>query len=154
MIKSKKKIAVNKEEWVVTKNTHEPLVSEDIFSKAKINMGRNTKKYEGYERVRKSIFSGIVYCAKCGSALCSCGSVYNTLTGVNTPKVENVCDKCGSSLYKRSDDNEEAFKNRYETYLEKTSPLIDYYKEKGNLFFINSDNKDNMLKEIEVLLHD
>ena len=76
-LKSKKKVSVDKEDWVVTKNTHEPLISEDIFSKAKINMGRNTKKYEGYERVRKSIFSGIVYCAKCGSALCSCGSVYN-----------------------------------------------------------------------------
>lgn len=76
-MKSNKKIKVNKDDWVVTKNTHEPLVSEELFSKAKINMGRNTKKYEGYERVRKSIFSGIVYCAKCGSALCSCGSVYN-----------------------------------------------------------------------------
>lgn len=76
-MKSSKKVKVDKEDWAITKNTHEPLISEDIFLKAKINMGRNTKKYEGYERVRKSIFSGIVYCAKCGSALCSCGSVYN-----------------------------------------------------------------------------
>lgn len=76
-MKSTKKVKVDKEDWAVTKNTHEPLISEDIFSKAKINLARNTKKYEGYERVRKSIFSGIVYCAKCGSALCSCGSVYN-----------------------------------------------------------------------------
>jgi DNA invertase Pin-like site-specific DNA recombinase len=76
-LKSNKKVLIDKEDWVVTKNTHEPLVSEDIFERAKINLGRNTKKYEGYERVRKSIFSGIVYCAKCGSSLCSCGSVYN-----------------------------------------------------------------------------
>lgn len=76
-MKSTKKVKVDKEDWAVTKNTHEPLISEDIFLKAKINMGRNTKKYEEYEKVRKSIFSGIVYCAKCGSALCSCGSVYN-----------------------------------------------------------------------------
>lgn len=76
-MKSTKKVKVDKEDWAVTKNTHEPLISEDIFLKAKINMGRNTKKYEEHEKVRKSIFSGIVYCAKCGSALCSCGSVYN-----------------------------------------------------------------------------
>lgn len=76
-IKSKQKVKIDQENWAVTKNTHEPLISEDIFAKAKINLGRNTKKYEGYEKVRKSIFSGIVYCAKCGSALCSCGSVYN-----------------------------------------------------------------------------
>lgn len=76
-LKSSKKVAVDKNNWAITKNTHQPLVSEDVFARAKINLGRNTKKYEGYERIRKSIFSGIVYCAKCGSALCSCGAVYN-----------------------------------------------------------------------------
>ena len=76
-LKSKQKVKIDKEEWAVTKNTHQPIVSEDIFSRAQINMGKNTKKYEGYDHVRKSIFSGIVYCAKCGSALCSCGSVRN-----------------------------------------------------------------------------
>jgi len=99
-----------------------------------------------YETLRKRIV---------GRMLCKdCGSIYNTLTGVNTPKVENICDKCGGSLYKRSDDNEESFKTRYETYLEKTEPLIEYYKEKGNLYFINSSSKESMLKDIEVLLHD
>ena len=76
-LKSKQKVKLKKEEWAITQNTHEPLISDDMFSRAKINMGRNTKKYEDYGRVRKSIFSGIIYCAKCGSALCSCGSVYN-----------------------------------------------------------------------------
>ena len=76
-IKSSKKVKIQKDDWAVTKNTHQPLVSEELFERAKINMGRNTKKYESYEKVRKSIFSGIVFCAKCGSALCSCGSVYN-----------------------------------------------------------------------------
>ena len=76
-LKSSKKVKIDKDEWAVTKNTHQPLVSEEIFSRAKINLGKNTKKYEGYEKVRKSIFSGVIYCAKCGSALCSCGSVYN-----------------------------------------------------------------------------
>lgn len=90
-----------------------------------------------------------------GRMLCKdCGSVYNTLTGVNTPLVDGVCDKCGGSLYKRSDDNEESFKNRYQTYLEKTEPLIKYYQESNNLYFIDSSTKETMLKEIEVLLHD
>lgn len=75
-IKSSKKVKVKKEDWAVTKNTHEPLISEELFQRTKVNLGRNTKKYEGYDRVRKSIFSGIVYCAKCGSALCSTGTVH------------------------------------------------------------------------------
>lgn len=76
-LKSKKKITIDKGDWAITKNTHEPLVDEDMFNRAHISMGRNTKRYEGYGQIRKSIFSGVVYCAKCGSALCSCGSVYN-----------------------------------------------------------------------------
>jgi hypothetical protein len=76
-LKSSKKVAIDKDEWAITKDTHQPLISEEVFERAKINLGRNTKKYEGYERIRKSIFSGVIYCAKCGSALCSCGSVYN-----------------------------------------------------------------------------
>lgn len=88
-----------------------------------------------------------------GRVLCKeCGSIYNTLTGVNTPQKEGICDKCGGQLYKRSDDNKESFKNRYETYLEKTKPLIDYYQEKGNLYYINSSSTDIMLEEIEKLL--
>lgn len=99
-----------------------------------------------YETLKKRIV---------GRLLCpDCGSVYNTLTGQNRPKIENICDKCGAVLYKRSDDNSISFKTRYETYLEKTKPLIDYYKKQGNLFFINSDDKEKMLKDIEVLLND
>lgn len=75
-VKSKKKIPVPKEEWAVTKNTHEPLVSEEIFQRAQENLGKGTRDYRAYDRVRKSIFSGIAYCAICGHALCSCGTVY------------------------------------------------------------------------------
>ena len=119
---------------------------DEIVNKLNKDLGIVVCLKTEYETLRKRIV---------GRMLCSdCGSIYNTLTGVNTPKVENICDKCGRSLYKRSDDNEESFKTRYETYLEKTKPLIDYYQEKGNLYFVNSDSKETMLKEIEVLLHD
>lgn len=76
-LKSKQKVKIDKDDWAITKNTHQPIISEEVFTKAKLNLGKNTKKYEEYEKVRKSIFSGVIYCAKCGSALCSCGSVYN-----------------------------------------------------------------------------
>ena len=43
-----------------------------------------------------------------GRRICSsCGATYNILTGVNTPKKEGICDKCGSPLFIRDDDNEE-----------------------------------------------
>lgn len=75
-LKSSKKIRIDKRDWVITRNTHQPLVSKEVFDNAQLNLGKNTKRYEGYENIRKSIFSGIAYCGKCGYALCSCGSVY------------------------------------------------------------------------------
>ena len=128
------------------RNLNQAYKYEEIVKKLNIDFGFVVCLETDYEILKKRIV---------GRMLCSdCGSIYNTLTGVNTPKVKNTCDKCGGSLYKRSDDNEDSFKIRYETYLEKTKPLIDYYQEKGNLYFINSDSKETMLKEIEVLLHD
>ena len=90
-----------------------------------------------------------------GRMICQdCGSVYNTLTGVNKPLKEGICDKCGAKLSKRSDDNKESFKVRYDTYLEKTKPLIDYYQETSKIYFVDSKNKESMLKEVEDIIND
>ena len=90
-----------------------------------------------------------------GRRLCpKCNSTYNILTGVNTPKVENTCDKCGEELYQRSDDNTESFNARYQTYLDKTYPLLDYYEKKNVLYRIKSVDIDNTIKEIEAIIND
>ena len=57
-----------------------------------------------------------------------------------TPAIDSVCDICGSKLYQRSDDNLEAFKNRYKMYNEKTKPIIEYYEKKGVLKKIDGNN--------------
>jgi DNA invertase Pin-like site-specific DNA recombinase len=75
-VKSKKKVAVPEENWAITENTHEPLVSEETFDMAQRNLGRGSRNYLAYDRVRKSIFSGIAVCGRCGYSLCSCGTVY------------------------------------------------------------------------------
>jgi hypothetical protein len=75
-VKSKKKIPVPRSEWAVTEGTHPPLVSQTLFDRAQQNLGRGTRTYQSYEQVRKSIFSGVAVCARCGHALCSSGTVY------------------------------------------------------------------------------
>ena len=60
-----------------------------------------------------------------------CKAVYNIV--LNPPKVEGICDKCGSELVKRKDDTEETVKARLKSYFEQTSPLVDYYQKQGNL---------------------
>ena len=61
-----------------------------------------------------------------------CKAVYNLI--LNPPKQEGICDKCGSKLIQRKDDNEETVKARFNSYIEQTSPLVKYYEEKGNLY--------------------
>ena len=61
-----------------------------------------------------------------------CKAIYNLV--LDPPKVEGICDKCGSQLLQRKDDNEETIRARLKNYTNLTSPLIDYYKEKGNLY--------------------
>ncbi len=90
-----------------------------------------------------------------GRRICEeCSSTYNVLTGVNTPKVDGICDKCGGKLYQRKDDNAESFKVRYSTFLEKTYPLVDFYKERGVLYSISSINPVDTLNSIKEIIND
>lgn len=59
----------------------------------------------------------------------TCAATYNVI-GM-PPKKEGICDKCNDTLIQRKDDKKETVGNRIKVYHEKTSPLIDYYKEKG-----------------------
>ncbi|MGI6623180.1 MAG: adenylate kinase [Clostridiaceae bacterium] len=66
-----------------------------------------------------------------GRRMCQCGRTYHVEN--NPPKIEGICDVCGSKLYIRDDDKEETIKERLRTYREQTSPLVDYYMKKGLL---------------------
>lgn len=70
----------------------------------------------------------------------NCKAIFNINVKEMTPAIDSVCDICGSKLYQRSDDNLEAFKNRYKMYNEKTKPIIEYYEKKGVLKNIDGNN--------------
>jgi adenylate kinase len=60
-----------------------------------------------------------------------CGAIYNLLT--KPPKNEGTCDLCHGSVEKRADDNEEAVRQRFRVYAERTLPVIEYYGRKNVL---------------------
>ena len=62
--------------------------------------------------------------------------------------------KCNAKfLEKRSDDNEEAIINRFNDYLKKTLPILNFYKELNLLQKINGMNEiDEIFKEICTIL--
>ena len=61
-----------------------------------------------------------------------CKATYNVK--LHPPVKEGICDKCGAPLKQRADDSDpEAIKRRLEIYEEITSPLVQYYENKGVL---------------------
>ena len=53
------------------------------------------------------------------------------------PKVEGICDNCGTELVIRKDDNPDTVKDRLVVYHQQTEPLIAYYREKGLLRMVD-----------------
>ena len=74
-----------------------------------------------------------------------CGASYNTV--FMPPKVEGICDRCGSALTKRKDDNPETIKERLDVYHKNTEPLINFYKEENKLETIDIDIYSPTTKE-------
>lgn len=71
----------------------------------------------------------------------------------NPPEKENLCDESGEELITRPDDQEDAVRRRLAVYKEQTSPLIDYYNDKGILFPIDaSKTPDEVIEQTEELL--
>ena len=70
-----------------------------------------------------------------GRRMCVCGASYHIL--FNKPKQEGICDLCGSKLYQRDDDKEEAILNRLDVYKNQTRLLIDHYTQAGVMLTIN-----------------
>lgn len=69
-----------------------------------------------------SRIAGRRVCPKCGASF----HVINM-----RPRLEGICDRCGSALIQRKDDNAESFKVRLENYYKSTQPLVDFYKAEG-----------------------
>ena len=91
-----------------------------------------------------------------GRRMCKdCGAIYNIYNEDLKPKKENVCDKCGGPLYQRDDDkDEEALKTRIDTYYKVTAPVVDYYREKGVLYEVDSEHANEALAQVEKILKD
>lgn len=89
-----------------------------------------------------------------GRRICeNCKEIYNINDPENSPKQESICDNCGGKLYQRSDDNLEAFETRYQTYLDKTEPIIKHYKDMGVLTEVDgNDTVENIFQSIDKII--
>ena len=73
-----------------------------------------------------------------GRRTCSrCKAVFHVES--RAPRIEGVCDHCGSTLVLREDDRPEAIRVRMQAYEESTAPLKEFYRQKGSLVCIPAE---------------
>lgn len=93
-----------------------------------------------YDEIKKRII-GRISCP-------NCKSIYNDQIDFLKPKFEGICDNCNSTLVKRSDDNEQSYKTRYDVYINQTQPVIDFYNNRGVLYEINDTDMNLVTSKI------
>lgn len=71
IFKTKKHVKTDESEWIVVENTHEPIVSRELWEKANQLVKVKRQEYKETLTGRENIFSGIIKCADCGKALSS-----------------------------------------------------------------------------------
>ena len=106
----------------------------------KITLALNLKT--DLEIIKKRI-SGRYLCGKCGK-------IYNKF--FNPAPKDKVCCK-DEFLNKRGDDNVDVAVKRYNTYIEETSPVLDFYRKKNLLKEVNGESSiDQIYKEISDII--
>jgi adenylate kinase len=81
-----------------------------------------------------------------------CGTGYHDK--FKRPKVDGVCDVCGSTEFaRRKDDNAETMKTRMAAYRAQTEPLLPYYRAKGVLKTVDGmAAMDEVYRQIRAVL--
>ena len=76
----------------------------------------------------------------------SCKKIYNE--HFSPIPLDGKCEGCGNSEFnKRSDDNEDSIKVRLSQYKEKTSPVIEFYKDQGLLYEVDAARDSQRIAE-------
>lgn len=122
---------------------------EELLEKLNMDLGKVIFLDIDKELAVKRTLSRII-CPKCGSS-------YNLEVEDAKPKKAGICDRCGNDLKQRSDDNKETILKRFDTYMESTKDLIDYYENLGVLTRIKvEENKkvEDIFNEIKEVLND
>jgi len=99
------------------------------------SLGRNGKKIDAV--VNLKIDDVVVSKRVTGRRSCpQCGAVYHIEN--LKPKVNGICDRCGTALLQRPDDSLQVVAQRLKTYHQQTEPLVDYYKHNSTFFDIEA----------------
>ena len=80
----------------------------------------------------------------------NCGEIYNVKS--KPPRVEGVCDVCGSEIVQRDDETVEAIENRLQVYTEQTAPLVEFYRNEDLLVSVPTSDLEPVMQAINARL--
>ena len=89
----------------------------------------------------------------CGRFTCArCGAPYHD--EYKLPRVDGVCDVCGSTEFKRRpDDNEATVRTRMAEYRAKTAPILPFYEERGLVRRVDGmADVESVARQIDLIL--
>lgn len=102
---------------------------------------RNRTQAEMLESILTQPLDAVIYFEICEDALIErlsgrricpqCNAVYHITASPS--KAGDRCERCGAALITREDDQPETIRKRFQVYHEQTTPLIDYYRQRGLL---------------------
>ncbi len=116
----------------------------ELLNRLNMEMGLVIFLNPPYEEIKKRII-GRLNCPKCKAT-------FNEQIDFLKPKKNGICDTCGEQLVRRSDDNEESYKTRYNVYITETMPVINYYRDLGVLYEVNEVNIDEVTSKIRDII--
>lgn len=84
-----------------------------------------------------------------GRQVCrNCGDIYHN--EYNAPKVSNTCDRCGSEIHQRTDDDRETANKRLDRYKESTLSVANYLRKNYSVVEIDANPSiDEVFAEIQ-----
>lgn len=81
-----------------------------------------------------------------GRRVCrACQTAYHLVSA--PPMRPGVCDTCGGELYQREDDGEQPVRIRLDVYARQTSPLLDYYRQRGLLATVAGEGSIDAIRQ-------
>ncbi|MFH6719945.1 recombinase family protein [Streptococcus suis] len=137
--KNKKQIEKEKEEWIRVENTHEAIISKEIFAIANTMLKRDLNNSRGKDKI--DIFTGMLFCKECGSSL-----IRRTVKYKEREEIFYICSKYNKEKYcSRHSIKEEtlikAVSKTIKSYIEFNEKLYS----KVQLIDIDRNLKDNQI---------
>ena len=137
--KNKKQIEKEKEEWIRVEDTHEAIISKEIFAIANTMLKRDLNNSRGKDKI--DIFTGMLFCKECGSSL-----IRRTVKYKEREEIFYICSKYN----KEKSCSRHSIKE--ETLIKAVSKIIKTYIEFNEKLYskvqridINRNLKDNQI---------